>query len=287
MKNKIFISLVLAIVLIFLLVPSSFLSAKPANILQNGDFETGSFVPGWSPSFATVFYDNTYGGTFSYVASLKVIPGINNVSVINQFIDNYYSSNLNLSFSYWNVFSSGESSVEINFIDSSTNLSNARLATGNLPYNSSWESRSYNILQWWDNEHPNTSFPYFDRILVSAKQFGNVFGDLWVDNFYLGQVQASNPSSDTIKPDWVRTMPMTCWNVWINEDNNFQFSFIYPYKNNNWVKIYDMGVNLVYESDLPYKNPNLIVDLPDGTYTVKTFHNDMSIPIQEFVIGKP
>ena len=287
MKNKIFISLVLAIVLIFLLIPSSFLGAKPANILQNGDFETGSFVPGWSPSFATVFYDNTYGGTFSYVASLKVIPGINNVSVINQFIDNYYSSNLNLSFSYWNVFSSGESSVEINFIDSSTNLSNARLATGNLPYNSSWESRSYNILQWWDNEHPNTSFPYFDRILVSAKQFGNVFGDLWVDNFYLGQVQASNPSSDTIKPDWVRTMPMTCWNVWINEDNNFQFSFIYPYKNNNWVKIYDMGVNLVYESDLPYKNPNLIVDLPDGTYTVKTFHNDMSIPIQEFVIGKP
>lgn len=31
---------------------------------------------------------------------------------------------------------------------------------------------------------------------------------------------------------------------------------------------------------------NLIVDLPDGMYTVKTFH-DQPEPIQIFVIGKP
>jgi len=41
-------------------------------------------------------------------------------------------------------------------------------------------------------------------------------------------------------PVWVRTMPMTCWQVWINEDNNFQLIFWYPYKDENWVRIYDM-----------------------------------------------
>ena len=48
-----------------------------------------------------------------------------------------------------------------------------------------------------------------------------------------------------------------------------------------------MAGNLVYEVDMPYDNPNIIVDLPDGTYNVKTFHVDPATPIQEFVIGKP
>jgi hypothetical protein len=47
--------------------------------------------------------------------------------------------------------------------------------------------------------------------------------------------------------------------VWINEDNKFQFSFIYPYRDNNWVKIYDMSEKEVYSIDMPYDNPNLIV----------------------------
>ncbi len=84
---------------------------------------------------------------------------------------------------------------------------------------------------------------------------------------------------------WVRTMPMTCWQVWINEDNNFQFIFWYPYKDNNWVRIYDMEDNLVHETDLSINDPNLIVDLPDGFYMVKTFHHDKLL--QEFLIGKP
>jgi len=80
-------------------------------------------------------------------------------------------------------------------------------------------------------------------------------------------------------------MPMTCWQVWINEDNDFQFIFWYPYKDNNWVRIYDMEDNMVYETDLPINDPNLIVDLPDGFYMVKTFHHDTLL--QEFLIGKP
>ncbi len=92
-------------------------------------------------------------------------------------------------------------------------------------------------------------------------------------------------SETKAEPVWVRTMPMTCWQVWINEDNDFQFIFWYPYKDNNWVRIYDMEGNIVFETDLPINNPNLTVDLPDGFYMVKTFHHDT--PIQEFLIGKP
>ena len=82
-----------------------------------------------------------------------------------------------------------------------------------------------------------------------------------------------------------RTQPMTCWQVWINEDDNFQFIFWYLYKDNNWVRIYDMEDNMVYEADMHLKDPNLIVDLPDGFYMVKTFHHDTLL--QEFLIGKP
>ena len=86
---------------------------------------------------------------------------------------------------------------------------------------------------------------------------------------------------------WIRTMPMTCYRVWINEDNNFQFIFWHPYRDNNWVMIYDMAGNEVFKIDLPYDNPNLIVDLPNGMYTVKTFTVGSTEPIQTFIIGKP
>ena len=93
----------------------------------------------------------------------------------------------------------------------------------------------------------------------------------------------------TIEYRWgrsIRTSELVCNRVWINEDNKFQFIFWYTYANNNWVRIYDMDGNMVYEADMPYDNPDLIVDLPDGMYTVKTFH-DQPDPIQTFVIGKP
>ena len=86
---------------------------------------------------------------------------------------------------------------------------------------------------------------------------------------------------------WIRDSEMKCWQVWINEDNNFQFIFWYLYKDNNWVRIYDMEDNMVYEVDMPVHDPNIIVDLPDGMYTVKTFNDDPETPLQEFLIGKP
>jgi hypothetical protein len=88
------------------------------------------------------------------------------------------------------------------------------------------------------------------------------------------------------EPVWVRDHPMTCYQVWVNSDNMFEMVFWWPYRDNNWVKIYDMSGKEVFSIDMPYDNPNIIVDLPDGIYTVKTFTAGSTEPIQTFVIGK-
>ncbi|MCL5070703.1 MAG: secretory pathway Sec39 family protein, partial [Actinobacteria bacterium] len=80
---------------------------------------------------------------------------------------------------------------------------------------------------------------------------------------------------------------MTCYQVWVNKDNNFEFVFWWEYKNNNWVKIYDMSGNEVFSIDMPFGDAHFITNLPDAMYTVKTFHDDFEKPIQEFIIGKP
>jgi hypothetical protein len=89
-----------------------------------------------------------------------------------------------------------------------------------------------------------------------------------------------------VVPVWIRTMVMTCYQVWVNSDNAFEMVFWYPYRDNNWVKIYDMSGKEVYSVDMPLDNPHIIVDLPNGMYTVKTFNDDPTTPLQTFVIGK-
>ena len=88
-----------------------------------------------------------------------------------------------------------------------------------------------------------------------------------------------------VAPVWVRTGPMECANVWVNQNGNFQFVFWYPYRDNNWVRIYDASGKEVYSIDMPLDNPQFEVSLPDGIYTVKTF-NDQPEPLQTFIIGK-
>ena len=83
-----------------------------------------------------------------------------------------------------------------------------------------------------------------------------------------------------------RVNDMTCYQINITEDNKFELVFWYEYENNNWITIYDTDGNLVYRKDFSYGQPTVIIDLPDGTYTVKTFHEEGKI-LQEFVIGKP
>ncbi|MBC8390043.1 MAG: hypothetical protein H8E13_18605 [Actinobacteria bacterium] len=47
-----------------------------------------------------------------------------------------------------------------------------------------------------------------------------------------------------------------------------------------------MDGNLAYEVDFLYGEPRFEVSLPDGMYTVKTYHDGFETPIQEFMIGK-
>jgi hypothetical protein len=137
-------------------------------------------------------------------------------------------------------------------------------------YSTYWSSSEYDENQaWYQRFNDGWQSPYSKDDHSSARA---------IRAFTL----ATTPS---IEPVWVRDREMTCKRVWI-EDGKFRFSFIYPYADNNWVKIYDMTGKLVYEVDMPYDNPNIIVDLPDGMYTVKTF-NDQPEPIQTFIIGKP
>jgi hypothetical protein len=91
---------------------------------------------------------------------------------------------------------------------------------------------------------------------------------------------------EPIEKSWVRDHEITCSQVWINEDNNFEFIFWWEYANNNWVKAYNMEGNEVFSIDMQYGNTTFVMDLPDGVYTVKTFH-DKPEPIQIFAIGKP
>ncbi|MBM3703172.1 MAG: T9SS type A sorting domain-containing protein [Actinobacteria bacterium] len=89
-----------------------------------------------------------------------------------------------------------------------------------------------------------------------------------------------------VEIETVRTNPLTCWQIYVNEEGNFEFIFWWEYANNNWVSIYDTQGNLVYLEDFPYGNPVVEVDLTSGMYTVKKFHEAGKI-LQEFAIGKP
>ncbi len=106
------------------------------------------------------------------------------------------------------------------------------------------------------------------------------FVDIWYDC-------AECPKRSASEPEPERTMPLTCYQVWINDDNCFEFVFWWEYADNNWVKIYDMAGNEVFSIDMTYGKANFEACLPDGMYTVKTFHNGFEKPIQEFIIGKP
>jgi hypothetical protein len=103
-------------------------------------------------------------------------------------------------------------------------------------------------------------------------------------------ITANDYADITIEYRWgqsIRTSELVCQKVWVNEKGNFQFVFWYAYRDNNWVKIYDMTGKEVYSINMPYDNPQFEVSLPDGMYTVKTFSIDKVTPIQTFIIGKP
>ena len=125
--------------------------------------------------------------------------------------------------------------------------------------------------------HVNNYVEVCDRCPCSACDI------VWIKFYYTGKTK----DCEDVDASSARPMEMTCSNVWINEANNFEFVFLYEYANNNWVKIYDMAGVEVFSIDMPHGKASFVADLPDGMYTVKTFHDGMATPIQEFIIGKP
>jgi hypothetical protein len=147
--------------------------------------------------------------------------------------------------------------------------------------------RPYVVNSYLDGGYVNTFYPANQngigiRPVLHLRQGIFFKGNGTISEPYVISITPESESTATV---WVRTMPMTCWQVWINEDNDFQFIFWYPYKDKNWIRIYDMEDNMVFEVDLPKNDPNLIVDLPDGYYMARTYHGEKLL--QEFLIGKP
>ena len=145
---------------------------------------------------------------------------------------------------------------------------------------------AWQFTDWSANEPSNNGgFENYAEYNSEANSWNDTILNDESEDGYLIEYEIRPAVAPYVEPVWVRDTQMKCKVVWINQDNMFQFSFIYPYADNNWVRIYDMAGNMVYEVDMPYDNPNIIVDLPNGMYTVKTF-NDQPEPIQTFVIGK-
>jgi hypothetical protein len=268
-KRLIIPLMILAFILTFTLLPVSFISASPDNLVLNGDFSLGD-----NGDWDTL-------GNVSFVGGEVLIGPTANSSWVAQSI---YTSQKRLKFSF-DVkpvdFGTGAVYAGYRLYKNAVYLDFAEYyyggADADLPLE--WtRGINFKISDCWA-DHNGTSLPDFDEIWIYVGIFNDC--EAYFDNIKL---EPYSKAEEDIA--WVRTQEMTCKQVWINEDNMFQFSFIYPYNDNNWVRIYDMAGKIVYEIDMPYDNPNIIVDLPDGMYTVKTF-NDQPEPIQTFVIGKP
>jgi hypothetical protein len=282
MKKKCLIIpfLTLSFILILTLLPISFISADPGNLVENGDFSDGLDHWGYhGPYSGNTAYNVFWNGSGTLFLD-SGNPKSDWYAYIEQLID---CSNKNFTFSFyvWPVSPySGNDYVEYGFgllkngveIGSGVDI----IDTSHSITPGKWNKISLDISDWLSvNPGP---LPDFDAIPIGLETIGGC--QAYFDNVKLVVQEKAE------EPVWVRTQEMTCKQVWVNEDNKFQFSFIYPYRDNNWVRIYDMTGKMVYEIDMPYDNPNIIVDLPDGMYTVKTFTVGSGEPIQTFVIGK-
>jgi hypothetical protein len=267
-------------ILILLIIPAGYLYAQP-NLITNGDFETGD-LSGWNH----VAFFNASVNCVNKYADFSFSPSMIAGAIVGQDV-NVPTKNLDFCYSYKTVAGTGTADVRVNvwltpFLNIQDVISQGSSDDG-------WTTVCFNVPDRWQSDNPGTPFPEFSNIVVqlyAETGHGGSTAHFLFDNLLL----TPHIEQKITAPAWVRLMPMTCYRVWINADNNFQFLFWYPYKNNNWVKIYAMNEEgtageEVFKVDMPYSNPNLIVDLPDGMYIVKTYHSDKMI--QEFVIGKP
>jgi len=267
--------LVVAILLSVLFIAPVMLHADPSNLVENGDFSSGN-LDGWIivPEGAVVIYED--GG--NNVAKATRSSGVE--TSMGYVLSSVPTTNLSFSCKI----------KPISFSDGTIVVVGAYLYSGAVPVGTCVQSYAKGELpidSWTTFTCNLSSYPAFDNVVLQAFINDGTGDDVfYFDDFNLSEIPVTPAEVIPAEVVWVRTHPMTCWQIYVNEEGNFEFIFWWEYANNNWVKIYDMEDNLVYELDFPYGAPRFEVDLPGGMYKVKTFHEEGNI-LQEFVIGKP
>ncbi len=285
--KKWFIPVASILFIALLALPFNFLFAAPG-LLTNADFETGDFT-GWttyidpSHAFNNVSIETEGGGSNSYaridsytgdsyilqkipVSSPYLSMSLEVRNNINTYIDSFYIK-VELLDDGDNVIASGTLTDTNNYPEWTTLVFNAIGLLPLLPPGTIAATKAINIFFGVDNSEAQPAITDFDNIILTYQETEEV-------------------GSASEKKVWVRDHDITCYQVWVNDDNNFEFVFWWEYANNNWVQIYDMSGNLVFEIDMKKGNTHFEAPLPDGMYTVKTLHEAGNI-LQEFIIGKP
>ncbi len=184
------------------------------------------------------------------------------------------------------ISSIGSYEIETNLIDSLGN--NLGTTFYNFTTNGSDEVVSRTTNFTYDKNLPSGTFTINAFLFDSEDTLQSARSITFQHEQDVGIVNVAS-SSVVLTPEeviWIRDRDMTCYQVWINENNNFEFVFFWEYKNNSWVMIYDMAGNEVFLIDIEYGKARFEADLPDSMYNVKTFHEEGKI-LQEFIIRKP
>jgi hypothetical protein len=290
MKKNFLIFLIVSIFFIFTVLPIGFLTASSNNLITNGDFEVGN-LNGWGIENSEIYNDNG-----NWVA--KVGPPTIYASVYQEI----GISEKNLYFSCRfkpDVFNNGYIQIGMDLLEGTVRVG----MVFNLFYpkdtpTGKWITFNRYLPDWY-LDHNGKDLPDFEKIDLG----GTLNGEgiiAYFDDFYLSTEKLSKDAkNNSTEPEielypepepkpWIRgDRDMTCYQVLVNDNGCFEFVFIYEYKNNNWVKIYDEDDAEVFSINMPYGKASFEACLSDGTYTVKTFHDDMSEPLQEFTISKP
>jgi hypothetical protein len=94
--------------------------------------------------------------------------------------------------------------------------------------------------------------------------------NVYLDNIFIGlgdhpsEPEENGEGTHPVHEEsvWLRNHEMTYYQIWVNEDNNFEFVFWWAYKDHNHVHIYDMADTLVWRQTL--KKKSSILSRPTG-----------------------
>lgn len=293
MKKPVIFIIFLASALIFF-IPLSSINADPDNLVFNGDFSQGADgLEGWTTTSSVVDEELLLfsGGGEVYASTTSAIDL---TDPINNAIWNDPRATLRFDIcadSPSGGSPSGGFDLHLNLYDGAEYYYLWIWDINPFSIHPGFTTYSINIKDWLKRDLPPKNMS--DFIEVYRVYLKSRLVNVYIDNIFIGLGDPPSESdeeenSDSVQEEsvWVRNHPMTCYQVWINEDNAFEFVFWWEYLNNNHVQIFDASGNLAWEIDFKKGNPHFVAELPDGMYTVKTFHEAGHI-LQEFVIGKP